>query len=219
MWALLLLMARLSVVYGWRRLLPLYFAHCRMTLRFDTCCRRCVFWLRAGVGSSGAILCGTCWSTTSRIRHERGCAQLRGKPGEPGRRRRGTWRSDTSSFRPTSRIRGDGAISAQHKFYAIVNFAAESHVDRSITDPGNFIHTNVIGTEVLLEAARKHGVKRFVQVSTDEVYGSLGPTGKFTETSPLDPSSPYSASKAGRICWRWRLQDVRPGGRDHPLLE
>ena len=87
-------------------------------------------------------------------------------------------------------------ILSQHKFYAIVNFAAESHVDRSISDPGNFIHTNVIGTEVLLEAARKHGVKRFVQVSTDEVYGSLGPTGKFTESSPLDPSSPYSASKA-----------------------
>ena len=87
-------------------------------------------------------------------------------------------------------------ILARHKFYAIVNFAAESHVDRSITDPANFIHTNVIGTEVLLEAARKHGVKRFIQVSTDEVYGSLGPTGKFTESSPLDPSSPYSASKA-----------------------
>jgi dTDP-glucose 4,6-dehydratase len=87
-------------------------------------------------------------------------------------------------------------ILARHKFYAIVNFAAESHVDRSISDPANFIHTNVIGTEVLLETARKHGVKRFVQVSTDEVYGSLGPTGKFTETSPLDPSSPYSASKA-----------------------
>ncbi len=70
------------------------------------------------------------------------------------------------------------AILSQHKFYAIVNFAAESHVDRSITDPGNFIHTNVIGTEVLLEAARKHGVKRFVQVSTDEVYGSLGADGE-----------------------------------------
>ena len=70
------------------------------------------------------------------------------------------------------------SILSQHKFYAIVNFAAESHVDRSITDPGNFIHTNVIGTEVLLEAARKYSVKRFVQVSTDEVYGSLGPDGE-----------------------------------------
>jgi dTDP-glucose 4,6-dehydratase len=88
-------------------------------------------------------------------------------------------------------------ILSQHKFYAIVNFAAESHVDRSISDPGNFIHTNVIGTEVLLEAARKHGVKRFVQVSTDEVYGSLGPTGAFVETTPYEPNSPYSASKAG----------------------
>ena len=87
-------------------------------------------------------------------------------------------------------------IFAGHKFYAVVNFAAESHVDRSISEPGNFIHTNVIGTEVLLEAARKHGVKRFLQVSTDEVYGSLGRDGRFTEKTPLDPSSPYSASKA-----------------------
>lgn len=87
-------------------------------------------------------------------------------------------------------------ILAKHKFYAVVNFAAESHVDRSISEPGNFIHTNVGGTEVLLETARRHGVKRFLQVSTDEVYGSLGPTGRFTEMSPLDPSSPYSASKA-----------------------
>ena len=87
-------------------------------------------------------------------------------------------------------------VFARHKFYAVANFAAESHVDRSISEPGNFIHTNVIGTEVLLEAARKHGVKRFLQVSTDEVYGSLGPEGRFTEKTPLDPSSPYSASKA-----------------------
>jgi dTDP-glucose 4,6-dehydratase len=88
------------------------------------------------------------------------------------------------------------AILSKAQFDSIVNFAAESHVDRSISEPGNFIHTNVAGTEVLLEAARKHQVKRFVQVSTDEVYGSLGPTGRFTEQSPLDPSSPYSASKA-----------------------
>ncbi len=88
------------------------------------------------------------------------------------------------------------AILSKAQFDSIVNFAAESHVDRSISEPGNFIHTNVGGTEVLLEAARKHQVKRFVQVSTDEVYGSLGPTGRFTEESPLDPSSPYSASKA-----------------------
>jgi dTDP-glucose 4,6-dehydratase len=87
-------------------------------------------------------------------------------------------------------------IMAKHKFFAVVNFAAESHVDRSITSPGNFVHTNVVGTEVLVETARRHGVKRFVQVSTDEVYGSLGPEGRFTESSPIDPSSPYSASKA-----------------------
>jgi dTDP-glucose 4,6-dehydratase len=89
------------------------------------------------------------------------------------------------------------ALMTEHQFYAIINFAAESHVDRSINDPLNFIHTNVIGTSVLLDCARRHGVQRFIQVSTDEVYGSLGPTGKFTEQSPLDPSSPYSASKAG----------------------
>ena len=89
------------------------------------------------------------------------------------------------------------ALLTEHGFYAIVNFAAESHVDRSINSPQNFIHTNVVGTSVLLDAARRHGVQRFVQVSTDEVYGSLGPTGKFTVDSPLDPSSPYSASKAG----------------------
>lgn len=77
----------------------------------------------------------------------------------------------------------------------IVNFAAESHVDRSIEDPGIFIKTNVMGTQVLLDAAKQYGVKKFLQVSTDEVYGSLGPTGYFTETTPLDPSSPYSASK------------------------
>ena len=78
----------------------------------------------------------------------------------------------------------------------IVNFAAESHVDRSIEDSRIFIETNVLGTQVLLEAARKYGVSRFVQISTDEVYGSLGPQGSFTETSPLTPNSPYSASKA-----------------------
>ena len=88
------------------------------------------------------------------------------------------------------------AVLAQHQFFAVVNFAAESHVDRSIDSPGDFIHTNVVGTSTLLNAARRHGVRRFVQISTDEVYGSLGPEGKFSETSPLEPSSPYSASKA-----------------------
>src|SRR5213596_512924 len=74
------------------------------------------------------------------------------------------------------------ALMTEHQFYAVINFAAESHV---------------VGTSVLLDCARRHGVQRFVQISTDEVYGSLGATGKFTEQSPLDPSSPYSASKAG----------------------
>lgn len=78
----------------------------------------------------------------------------------------------------------------------IINFAAESHVDRSIDDPAPFIENNIRGTQVLLEAARRHGVKKFIQVSTDEVYGSLGPTGIFSEDSPLAPNSPYSASKA-----------------------
>lgn len=88
------------------------------------------------------------------------------------------------------------ALMKRHQYYAVVNFAAESHVDRSIDSPQNFIHTNVVGTGVLLDCARRHGVRRFLQVSTDEVYGSLGAEGRFTEESPLEPSSPYSASKA-----------------------
>lgn len=79
----------------------------------------------------------------------------------------------------------------------VVNFAAESHVDRSILDPEVFVKTNVLGTQVLLDAAKKYGVTKFVQVSTDEVYGTLGETGLFTEETPLTPNSPYSASKAG----------------------
>jgi dTDP-glucose 4,6-dehydratase len=78
---------------------------------------------------------------------------------------------------------------------AVVNFAAESHVDRSIADQDVFARTHVIGTSVLLDAAREHGVGRYLQVSTDEVYGSIE-RGSFTETSPLNPSSPYSATKA-----------------------
>jgi dTDP-glucose 4,6-dehydratase len=77
----------------------------------------------------------------------------------------------------------------------VVNFAAESHVDRSIADQDVFARTHVIGTSVLLDAAREHGVQRYLQVSTDEVYGSIE-RGSFTETSPLNPSSPYSATKA-----------------------
>jgi dTDP-glucose 4,6-dehydratase len=78
----------------------------------------------------------------------------------------------------------------------IVNFAAESHVDRSISEPKVFIETNVAGVLTLLEAARDKGLERFVQVSTDEVYGALGEEGMFTEQTPLSPNSPYSASKA-----------------------
>lgn len=79
---------------------------------------------------------------------------------------------------------------------AILHLAAESHVDRSIHDSGPFVRTNVLGTQVLLDAARQHNVARFLHVSTDEVYGSLGDTGAFTEETPLAPNSPYSASKA-----------------------
>ncbi|MBN1970858.1 MAG: dTDP-glucose 4,6-dehydratase [Candidatus Delongbacteria bacterium] len=78
----------------------------------------------------------------------------------------------------------------------VVNFAAESHVDRSIKEPGIFVKSNVLGTQILLDLAKKYNVKRFHQVSTDEVYGSLGSTGYFTEGSIIKPNSPYSASKA-----------------------
>jgi dTDP-glucose 4,6-dehydratase len=79
---------------------------------------------------------------------------------------------------------------------AIVNFAAESHVDRSIEDAAPFIRTNIVGTQVLLEVAQEERVPLFLQISTDEVYGSLGSSGRFRESAPLAPSSPYSASKA-----------------------
>jgi dTDP-glucose 4,6-dehydratase len=79
---------------------------------------------------------------------------------------------------------------------AIVHFAAESHVDRSIYDPAIFVKTNVLGTQVLLESALKFKIRRFIHISSDEVYGSLGKEGKFTEDFPLLPNSPYSASKA-----------------------
>ncbi len=99
-------------------------------------------------------------------------------------------------------VRGDVAnrelvehLMGVHRIDAVMHLAAESHVDRSILGPEAFIQTNVLGTQQLLEASRVRGVKRFLMVSTDEVYGSLGPTGHFTETSPLQPSSPYSASK------------------------
>ncbi len=84
----------------------------------------------------------------------------------------------------------------EHKIEAIVNFAAESHVDRSLVEPGIFIETNVKGTLTLLKIALDKKLQRFLQVSTDEVYGSLGEEGFFTESTPLGPNSPYSASKA-----------------------
>ncbi|HWR04974.1 MAG TPA: dTDP-glucose 4,6-dehydratase [Humidesulfovibrio sp.] len=85
----------------------------------------------------------------------------------------------------------------EHTIDAVVNFAAESHVDRSIDDPAPFVVTNVLGAQNILDCARRAKIKRVVHVSTDEVYGSLGPTGQFHETTPLAPNSPYSASKAG----------------------
>jgi dTDP-glucose 4,6-dehydratase len=84
----------------------------------------------------------------------------------------------------------------RYEIDVIVNVAAETHVDRSILGSADFIQTNIVGTSVLLEAARERKIRRFLQVSTDEVYGSLGPEGLFTEQTPLHPNSPYSASKA-----------------------
>ncbi|MDX1700304.1 MAG: dTDP-glucose 4,6-dehydratase [Melioribacteraceae bacterium] len=100
-------------------------------------------------------------------------------------------------------IRGDIANSElidylfnKYRFTHVVNFAAESHVDRSILGSEVFFRTNVIGTNVLLEASRRYEIIKFLQVSTDEVYGSLGKEGLFTEETPLNPNSPYSSSKA-----------------------
>lgn len=90
-----------------------------------------------------------------------------------------------------------GAFKAR-AFDAVVHFAAESHVDRSLhLGPEAFIRTNILGTQRLLDAARAAGTRRFVHVSTDEVYGSLGAEGRFTETSPIQPNNPYAATKAG----------------------
>lgn len=102
-------------------------------------------------------------------------------------------------------VRGDIADSGlvdplfeEGRFDAVVNLAAESHVDRSIESAAPFIRTNVLGTQILLDAARRFGVRRFLQVSTDEVYGSLelGGADRFSESTPLNPRSPYAASKA-----------------------
>src|SRR5256886_4268066 len=100
-------------------------------------------------------------------------------------------------------VRGDIAensnvekVFRKHRPDVVVNFAAETHVDRSIENSAPFVRANVEGTRCLLDQARAHKVSKFIQISTDEVYGSLGSTGSFREDSPLDPSSPYSASKA-----------------------
>jgi dTDP-glucose 4,6-dehydratase len=87
-------------------------------------------------------------------------------------------------------------IFVEHVFDGVIHFAAESHVDRSILDATPFVQNNIMGTQVLLDLARAHGVERYLQVSTDEVYGALGKTGLFTESTPLAPNSPYAASKA-----------------------
>jgi dTDP-glucose 4,6-dehydratase len=87
-------------------------------------------------------------------------------------------------------------IISRHSYYAVINFAAESNVDRTVVSSADFIHSNVVGTTVLLEAARDYGVKRLVQISTDEVYGSNESLNPSTEAAPLNPSSPHSASKA-----------------------
>ncbi|HEY6436354.1 MAG TPA: GDP-mannose 4,6-dehydratase, partial [Ignavibacteriaceae bacterium] len=87
-------------------------------------------------------------------------------------------------------------IFQKYEISNVINFAAESHVDRSILGSEIFFRTNVLGTNVLLENAKRFGVEKFVQISTDEVYGSLGPDGQFEETTPLKPNSPYAASKA-----------------------
>ena len=100
-------------------------------------------------------------------------------------------------------VRGDIAdyptvrrVLDEHGVEAVVNFAAESHVDRSIADPAPFVTTNVLGAQTLLQASLEKQIEKFVHISTDEVYGSLGPEGRFTEESPLAPNSPYAASKA-----------------------
>jgi dTDP-glucose 4,6-dehydratase len=116
-------------------------------------------------------------------------------------------------------VKGDIAVEADvqavfqaHAPEAVVNFAAESHVDRSLhLGPEAFIRANILGAQRLLDAARAHRVRRFVQVSTDEVYGSLESEGRFSETSPIQPNNPYAATKAGADCM------VRAAYRSHGL--
>ncbi|MCT4686662.1 dTDP-glucose 4,6-dehydratase [Vallitalea sp.] len=98
-------------------------------------------------------------------------------------------KGDISDIEAVNRVMGKGVD-------YIINFAAESHVDRSIDNSNAFIKTNVMGTQVLLDAAKRYKIKKYIQISTDEVYGSLGETGYFTEKTPISPNNPYSASKA-----------------------
>lgn len=120
--------------------------------------------------------------------------------------RYGFVRGDIASVETVDGVLSDGG------YDAVVNFAAESHVDRSLhLGAAAFIQTNVLGTQVLLDASRRHGVTRFLQVSTDEVYGSLGPEGSFTEASPIAPNNPYAATKAGADCL------VRAAHKSHGL--
>ena len=101
-------------------------------------------------------------------------------------------------------VRGDIAdqdqvarVFSENRIDIVINFAAETHVDRSIEDADPFVRTNVVGTQRLLDNARRHKVSRYVQISTDEVYGSLGVDGMFSEDTPLNPTNPYAAAKAG----------------------
>ena len=117
----------------------------------------------------------------------------------------------------------------QYDFDYVINFAAESHVDRSISNPEIFVQSNVMGTVNLLQCAKnawydaekriwKEG-KKYLQVSTDEVYGTLGETGYFMETTPLCPHSPYSSSKASADLFVMAYHDLRHAGEHHPLLQ
>lgn len=128
------------------------------------------------------------WSVVNvdKLTYAGNLANLADMAGEP---RYGFHRADICDAAEVARI------FAEEKPGAVVNFAAETHVDRSIDDPALFLRTNILGTQVLLDAARKAKVARYLQISTDEVYGSLGATGHFSEESPLKPNSPYAASK------------------------
>ena len=128
------------------------------------------------------------WSVVNvdKLTYAGNLANLADLAGDP---RYGFHRADICDAAEVSRI------ISEEKPEAVVNFAAETHVDRSIEDPALFLRTNILGTQVLLDAARKFGVARYLQISTDEVYGSLGSEGRFSEESSLKPNSPYAASK------------------------